>query len=289
LTYILFLVPGILAVAFIAWIYFDATELGKPAIGWVVAIPALSWLFFLPVILYVIFRESGHRRIVAPGAGRRQIAFVGSFTGLTTFAYGITVAAAATIARVTSSSAVGDNTYRDVLASAIAAMVVGGIIWAVFWSRANSLLNGVTDDREFWATFYLYRAYIYTVIGASLIGLALASLWFLAGLSGNAMGVNGASAENWTWALGPILVGLAIAGFHYVLYLDTSTYRDAMARFLAITPPPEVGFASPAPELALVGRTAEAADPAAYCGNCGAPAPPGETFCRRCGQRLADR
>ncbi len=59
MAYIILVVLGILAVALVAWIYFDATELGKPAVGWALAVPVLGWFLFLPIVLYLIFREQG--------------------------------------------------------------------------------------------------------------------------------------------------------------------------------------------------------------------------------------
>ncbi len=68
MLFIVYLILALLALSIIMWVYFDATELGKPAIPWAIAQPMLWWLFFLPLILYAIFREQGQRRSSRPAA-----------------------------------------------------------------------------------------------------------------------------------------------------------------------------------------------------------------------------
>ncbi len=207
---------------------------------------------------------------------------------------------AATIAKATSSGAIGDDSYRDLISSSLAAIVVGGALWGAVWFRADSRLPDIVDDAEYWATFNLYRAYLYTVIGVGWLVAILSSLWFITGLIGNALDVNYADAEAWTWSLGPVLVGLIIVATHYLVYLKSPRYEKEMARFHALPSLPQIGPASSqmsqtqAP--AATGGPARAPDMpppgeggALYCGRCGAMAAGDEAFCRRCGNRLAGR
>jgi len=263
------------------WVYFDATERGKAAIPW-----ALSSFFagFIPLVLYVIFRETGQRPAVPPGGARRQALYVVSFAGLGTLMVGLSLIVSATIARVLSDEAISDNGYREALASAIAAIIIGGLAWGSQWLRATSQLVSSTDDQEFRATFYLHRAYLYTVLGLAWVIAFITGLWFLGGGLANALDVEGIDPVGWLPALGPLLVSLFVVAGHYLLGLDTPRYKELHARFDAIPAPLLIGgstasvAAAPPPSPAPPGQR--------FCSQCGRPALPTDAFCAGCGAAL---
>ena len=271
--------------ALAVWVYFDATERGKAAIPWAGAVFFLSpFPGVVALILYVIFRETGQRPAVPPGGARRQALYVVSFAGLGTLMVGLSIIVSATIARLLSEDAVSDNGYREALASAIAAIVIGGLAWGSQWLRATSQLVSSSDEQEFRATFYLHRAYLYTVLGVAWVIAFITGLWFLGGGLANALDVEGIDPVGWLPALGPLLVSLLVIGGHHLLGLDTPRYKELHARFDAI----------PAP-LLIGGSTATVSAPApqspstpgqGFCSQCGRPVRPTDAFCAGCGARL---
>ena len=267
------------------WVYFDATERGKAAIPWAGAVFFLSpFPGVVALILYVIFRETGQRPVVPPGGAQRQALYVVSFAGLGTLMVGLSLITSATIARVLPDDALGDNGYREALASSIAAMVIGGLAWGSQWWRASSRVASVADDQEFRATFYLHRAYLYTVLGLAWVIAFITGLWFLGGGLGDALDVEGVDAVGWLPALGPLAVSLFVVGGHYLLGLDTPRYKGLHARFNAIPAPPLVGDltasvpAGSAPSPATPGQR--------FCSQCGRRVQPTDAFCSGCGAAL---
>ena len=247
-----YLVVGILIFALVAWIYFDATELNKPAIGWALAVASLGWLLFLPVVLYLIFRDHGRRRIVAPGGARRQAPVIASLTGLTLFAFGLSVLLGASIAKLTDSSSIEFETYHQLLALSFSSLLVGGVTWGAAWALIESRLSTIDDADEYWGFFYIYRAYLYTVIGLGIVQTILSSVWLLGGVWAQVFGGTEVEAKDWTWAAGALAVGAVLTGLHY-MQTRSSKYNARLERFTAIEPPPVVGSVpGPSPVQAKV-------------------------------------
>lgn len=283
MLFVIYLIPAFLALALIAWVYFDATELGKPAIPWALAQPVLWWFLFLPLILYAIFREQGQRRAVPPGAARRQAAYVLSFVGYAAVAYG--AAALIGMAVVLLSTDIGDTAIREIASSSVAAVVVGSGLWAAAWLPAEGRVASIDDDAEFRATFYLHRAYLYTVFGVAWLVTLTTGMWFLAGLVSSLSGVGDVDVEAWSWTLGPLAVSFMVLASHYAIYFQTDRYRAMLRRFEAIPPPPTLGV-SPSAAVAAVSGGTQIATGAAYCGSCGTAIGPDQQFCTNCGSRL---
>jgi len=280
----------IIWLALAMWIYFDATERGKAAIPWAGAVFFLGGFGVIPLILYVIFRETGQRPVVPPGGARRQALYIVSFAGLGTLMVGLSLLVSATIARVLDEDAVSDNGYREALASAIAAIVIGGLAWGSQWLRATSQLVSSTDDQEFRATFYLHRAYLYTVLGVAWVIAFITGLWFLGGGLANALDVEGIDPVGWLPALGPLLVALFVIVGHYLLGLDTPRYKELNGRFEAIPAPLLIG-GSTVTVTAPVPQSPSASVPSTpgqrFCTRCGRPVQPGDAFCAGCGAGLS--
>jgi uncharacterized membrane protein len=284
----------ILWLALAMWVYFDATERGKPSIVWALSVFFLAgFLFFIPLILYLIFRDTGQRMHVPPGGGRRQYLYIVSFAGLGTLIVGLTLLITTTIVRAISEGAIGDDGYREALASSIAAIIVGLGVWATHWFRAEHRLASMPDDEEFRAAFYLHRAYLYTVFGLSWIIVFIAALWLLGGGLANAFAVEDIEPEGWVPALGPILIALLVIAFHYLASFETPQYKELLARFESIPPPPVIGGPTAAPATASSQAVHPSSPPATaqpegrrYCTRCGAQAVPEDAFCSSCGAAL---
>ncbi len=283
----------ILWLALASWVYFDATERGKPSIVWAGAVFFLAWLGLIALILYLIFRDTGQRVQVPPGGGRRQYLYIVSFAGLATLIVGLTLLITTTIVRAISEEALGDDAYRQALASSIAAIIVGVVVWATHWFRAERRLASMPDDEEFRAAFYLHRAYLYTVFGFSWIIVFIAGLWLLGGGLANAFAVEDVEPEGWVPALGPALIALLVIAFHYFASFETPQYKELLARFESIPPPPVIGGPAVAPATASPQAAATPPPPAApapeerrYCTRCGAQAVSEDAFCGSCGAAL---
>jgi hypothetical protein len=93
----------ILWLALAMWVYFDATERGKPSIAWAGAVFFLGGTGLIPLILYLIFRDTGQRNLVPSGGGQRQYLYIVSFAGLGTLVVGLTVLVTTTIIRAVDS------------------------------------------------------------------------------------------------------------------------------------------------------------------------------------------
>ncbi|MFQ5880042.1 MAG: DUF5671 domain-containing protein [Dehalococcoidia bacterium] len=297
----------ILWLALTMWVYFDATEHGKPAIAWAGVVFFLGWALLIPLILYLIFRETGHRWAVPPGSGRRVYLYVVSFAGYGMLAIGLSLLISTTIARALSEEAVGDDGYRQALASALAAIIIGAAVWASHWFRAESRLGSIADDQEFRATFFMHRSYLYTLFGLSWLLSFIFGLWFFGGLLANVFDVEGVELVGWLPALGPLSVALIAIGYHYSVHFETPAYKQLQARFASIpgpvviapsgetsflgmqpaarpsaSTPPSPAHAAPPPQSAA---TAEAAA-SRFCSQCGQEAQPADVFCSGCGARL---
>jgi uncharacterized membrane protein len=273
---------GVLWLALASWVYFDATERGKPSIVWAGAVFFLAWFGLIALILYLIFRDTGQRVQVPPGGGRRQYLYIVSFAGLATLIVGLSLLITTTIVRAISEDAIGDDGYRQALASSIAAIIVGVVVWAAHWFRAERRLASMPEDEEFRAAFYLHRAYLYTVFGVSWIIVFIAGLWLLGGGLANAFAVEDVEPEGWVPALGPAFIALLVIAFHYLASFETPQYKGFLARFESIPPPPVIGGPVAAPVTAGPQAAATPPPPAA-------PAPAGVRYCTRCGAQMVSQ
>jgi hypothetical protein len=282
---------GILWLALAMWVYFDATDRGKASIGWALATFLAGWLLVAPLILYLIFRDVGARPAVAPGAGRRQYPYIVSFVGFATLVIGLSLLISTTIARVISEDAIGDDGYRQALASSVTAIIIGGAIWAYHWFQAERRLGSIREDEEFRATFLLHRAYLYTLVGVSWIIAFLSGMWLLGGGLANAFAVEEVEPVGWLPALGPVVVALLAVGAHYLFSFETTAYKEMLSRFEVIPPPPLIGVSAaaeaqppsaPPPAARAPAETTERR----FCSHCGVRVEAGDVFCSSCGERL---
>jgi len=280
----------ILWLALAMWVYFDATERGKGSIGWALAMFFVGWAL-VPLILYLIFRDIGARTAVAPGAGRRQYLYIVGFVGFATLVIGLALLTSTTIARVISEDAIGDEGYRQALASSVTAIIIGAAVWGYHWLRAERRLSSVTEDEEFRATFFLHRTYLYTVFGVSWIIVFLSGMWLLGGGLANAFAVEEVEPVGWLPALGPLVVALLAVGTHYLFSFETTAYKELLSRFEAIPPPPLIGVtaaaqAQPAPAPPPAARAPAETTERRFCSHCGARVEADDVFCSGCGERM---
>jgi len=280
----------ILWLALTMWVYFDATERGKASIGWALAMFFLGWAL-VPLVLYLIFRDVGARVAIAPGAGRRQYLYIVSFVGFATLVIGLALLISISIARVISEDAIGDEGYRQALASSVTAIIIGAAVWFYHWFRAERRLSGITEDEEFRATFFLHRAYLYTLFGVSWIIAFLSGMWFLGGGMANAFAVERVEPVGWMPALGPMVVALLAVGTHHLFSFETTSYKELLSRFEAIPPPPLIGVsaptqAQPAPAPPPAARAPAETTERRFCSHCGARVEADDVFCSSCGDRL---
>lgn len=285
----------ILWVALAMWVYFDASEHGKPAILWALAVFLVGWALLVPLGLYAIFRDSGHRWEVAPGAGRRLYLYVVSFSGLVTVVLGLSLIISTSISRAVSSDGISDDGYRESLAAGLAAVVVGGVVWAIHWFRTERRLPTINDDKEFRASFYLHRSYLYTSFGLLGITSFVSVLWLLGGGLTDLFGTEEVELHHWLPALGPIAVAMAATGYHFIVHFTTPRFKELQARFDTVPPPRrivpggEIGVPSaPAPDRTPEPPSRpEAPRPAGqFCIDCGAKASPSARFCGSCGAQI---
>jgi hypothetical protein len=283
----------ILWLALAMWVYFDATERGKGSIGWALAMFFVGWAL-VPLILYLIFRDIGARTAVAPGAGRRQYLYIVSFVGFATLVIGLSLLISTSIARVISEDAIGDEGYRQALASSVTAIIIGGAIWLYHWLRAERRLTSITEDEEFRATFFLHRTYLYTVFGVSWIIAFLSGMWLLGGGLANAFAVERVEPVGWLPALGPVVVALLAVGTHQLFSFETTSYKQLLSRFEAIPAPAVIGVtaaaqAQPAPAPPPAARAPAETTERRFCSHCGARVEADDVFCSSCGEGMRPR
>jgi len=283
----------ILWLALTMWVYFDATERGKASIGWALAMFFLGWAL-VPLILYLIFRDVGARTAVAPGAGRRQYLYIVSFVGFATLVIGLALLISTSIARVMSEDAVGDEGYRQALASSVTAIIIGAAVWFYHWFRADRRLSSITEDEEFRATFFLHRVYLYTLFGVSWIIAFLSGMWLLGGGLANAFAVERVEPVGWLPALGPAVVALLAVGTHYLFAFETNSYKQLLSRFEAIPSPSLIGVSAPAqapppPAPPPAARAPAETTERRFCSHCGARVEAEDVFCSSCGERFRPR
>ncbi len=283
----------ILWLALAMWVYFDATERGRPSIVWAGAVFFLGPFGLIALALYVTNRDSGQRVQVPPGGGRRQYLYIVSFAGLATLIVGLSLLLTTTIVRAISEEAIDGNGYREALAGSLAAIIVGVVVWSTHWFRAERRLPSLPDDEEFRAVFYLHRAYLYTVFGLSWIIVFIAALWLLGGGLAEALAVEDVEPEGWVPALGPALIALLVIAFHYLVSFETPQYKDLLVRFGTIPAPPVIGgpateaaAAAPQPTSLPPSPPAATSEERRHCTRCGAAAAPEDVFCASCGAAL---
>ena len=210
------------------WVYFDAIELGRPAIAWAGAVLLLGWLLLVPLFLYLIFRDRGPTRSVAPGSGRRLYFYVADFSALAVSVLGSLLLALALIEGAVSEY---DNVFREAMASSIAVILVGVPIWLFHWVRTNRVVGDIDGDEEFRATFLLHRAYLHAVFGLYGIIAILLTLWTIGGGLSSAFDVADVEVEDWIGATGPLAVAVAVIAYHYWGSFNTRRYRSLLSRF----------------------------------------------------------
>ena len=271
------------------WVYFDATETGRPAVPWALATFFLVWFFALPLILYAMNRDKDRHR-PAPGAGKRLYLYITAMTGLVVTSIGGSLLVGSIIANAVATTPIYDDGYKDAVATGIVSILVGGAVWLIQWLQAEKRLAEVGDD-EFRPTFAMHRVYLNTVLGLFWIGTALGALTFFGGLVADALGSETVDSDEWLPALGPLVVALGVIGYHRVSGTGSREYAGAVARHQAAV----AAAAAPAPEPEVDetqtpktrGRKAAAtAAGARFCSNCGTGVRANDTFCASCGQQL---
>lgn len=215
------------------WVYFDAIELGRPAIAWAVSILLLGWLFLIPLFLYLIFRDRPPRP-VAPGSGRRQYFHIASFVGLALAYAGLFIFISALLVGLVSEF---DDRFREATATSTAALAVGLPIWLYHWTRAQRDAGLVEDDEEFGATFVVHRAYLHVVIGFYGIIAVLLAMATIGGAVADLFDVGFVQTEDWIGQLGALALVLAVIAFHYWGSMQSTRYRSLVDRYVG--PPAE--------------------------------------------------
>lgn len=223
------------------WVYFDAIELGRPAIAWALSILLLGFLLLIPLFLYLIFRDRPPRT-VAPGSGRRQYFHITSFVGLAVTYAGLFIFIGALLVGLVSEF---DDRFDEAAATAIAAVAVGLPVWLYHWARARRDASSIEDDEQFAASFVVHRSYLHAVIGLYGIIAALLVMATLGGAVADLLGVGFVETEDWIGSLGALVLVLAVIAYHYWGGLLSPAYRSLSARFFGEpaeeTPPPAYG------------------------------------------------
>lgn len=297
------MVFGVLALgwALASWVYFDATDRGKRyPIIWALAVLFLGWAL-IPEVIYLAVRNEGRRLEVADHVGVRQYLVTTSFTSMALSVAGASTALAAALVWSVSDQ-LSTNDFRDLLASSLAALIIGAALWWPHWNRMDRQLRGEMPDREFRSLYGLRRTQLLTSI--FLFGgiAVLTTLWVLGGAFSALFHATYAGASGWLPVLGPALFCGAAAAYHAAYYGNEEGSGQAQ-RFASI---PSAQVIEPAPLPAAPLPTPQAwtptyspyippAAPAApvtaseggFCGKCGTRSLSGDQFCRSCGAGLA--
>jgi hypothetical protein len=210
--------------------------------------------------------------------------YVVSFIGYAALAYGLSALLATLVVSITTH--VGGEAASELISSSVAAIIVGGLMWVIAWLPSEDRVQGILDDAEFRATFYLHRSYIYTIVGLSVLILAVFGLWFMAGLIMSLGGKEDIDVEAWTWTVGPLSMAALSVAVHYWTYLNSPRFKEMAARFDSIPPLPMVGGGAPTPGPAAFAAANPVTSPHGFCTKCGAPQRQGDVFCANCGTRL---
>jgi hypothetical protein len=127
------------------------------------------------------------------------------------------------------------NDFRDLLASSLAAALVGATIWVPHWQWLARRLDGDLPDGEFRALYAVRRRELLTV--TFLLGglAALTTLWVLGGALSAALQATYAAATVWLPLLGPALACAAAAAYHgrYYLKVEASEQSQRFERLPA--------------------------------------------------------
>ena len=228
-----------------SWVYFDATERGwRYPVLWGLAVMAFGWSL-VPVIIYLAVRNQGPRLEVAERIAVRQYLVTTAFTSMA-----LTVAGAATALGTTFMWAVSDrlsgNDFRDLMASSLAATVIGAVLWVAHWRYLERQVASTVPDSEFRSLYSLRRSEVLT--STFLYGgvAALTSLWVLGGALSALFHASYAGAGGWLPALGPALVCAGAAAFHGTYYREVEA-SDERSRFDRIPAPERVRPPAPGP------------------------------------------
>jgi hypothetical protein len=207
-----------LVFALASWVYFDATERGKPwAFAWGLAVLLLGWTL-IPVVVYFSVRNQPPRLEVADKVAVRQYLVTTALTSMALTVAGAATAVAAALVWAVSRG-YSTNSFRDLLASSLAAALVGAAIWVPHWQWLARRLDGQHPDAEFRALYALRRRELLTA--TFLFGglAALTTLWVLGGALSALLQASYAAATVWLPVLGPALACAAAAAYHARYYL----------------------------------------------------------------------
>ena len=220
--------------ALASWVYFDATEHGKrfPVI-WGLVMLFLGWTV-IPEIIYFSVRNQGAHMEVADRVGIRQYLVTTSFTTMALSVAGASTALAAGLVWAVSDR-LSTNDFRDLLASSLAALIIGAVLWWPHWSRMDRKLKADLPDDQFRALYGLRRTQTLTSIFMFGGAAALTALWFLGGAFSAALQATYAGATGWLPVLGPALFCGAAAAYHAAFYRRVEASEEAK-RFAAIAP-----------------------------------------------------
>lgn len=227
---------GVMALgwALASWVYFDATERGKryPWI-WALLVLFFGWSL-LPEVVYLAVRNQGARLEMAEHVGVRQYLVTTSFTTMALTVAGASTAMASALVWAVSDQ-LSSNDLRDLLASSLAALVIGAALWVPHWSRIGHQLEGEMPDREFRSLYGLRRTELLTSI--FLFGgiAALTALWVLGGALSALLQATYAGATGWLPVLGPALFCGAAAAYHAAYYRRFEGSEQAR-RFASLGP-----------------------------------------------------
>ncbi|HET7523545.1 MAG TPA: zinc-ribbon domain-containing protein [Acidimicrobiales bacterium] len=220
--------------ALASWVYFDATEHGKryPFI-WALVMLFLGWAV-IPEIIYLSVRNQGAHLEVADRMGARQYLVTTSFTTMALCVAGASTALAAGLVWAVSDR-LSTNDFRDLLASSLAAVIIGAVLWRPHWSVMDRQLKADLPDDQFRALYGLRRTQTLTSIFLFGGVAALTTLWFLGGAFSAMLQATYAGATGWLPVLGPALFCGAAAAYHAAFYRRVEASEQAK-RFAAIPP-----------------------------------------------------
>jgi hypothetical protein len=196
----------------------------------------LGWSL-IPEIVYLAVRNQGTHLEVADHVGARQYLVTTSFTSMALTVAGASTALASALVWAVSDG-LSTNDFRDLLASSLAALIIGALIWLPHWKGMEHLLTGEMTDSEFRALYGLRRTQLLTSIFVFGGVAVLTGLWVLGGAFSALFQATYAGATGWLPVLGPALFCAAAAGYHGVYYRNVE--GSGLAQRFAVIPAAKV-------------------------------------------------
>lgn len=267
------------------WVFFDTIRYQRvpAALAWglgALVLPALGLIIYLSVSArQQAGRVTQHRWV-------RQYYYVMDLTFFAVLFVGLAETAHQGLRWAWTPQAERDDVaIRETLAWTLALVVISAPVWGFHWLRTLDRLHNLSNQKEFWESFVLHRAYTFLTLGITGLLCLGVVLFYVFELFRAIFGVSEHGLADFSAPVAWSIFAFLTLVFMYFFVYHTATFRKMQERFVSI-PAEEPAVPSSPSASEMMAPPASQAVPAVKCPRCGTACASGYVFCMSCGAKL---